>query len=503
MTNKKLFISASSKGQDYRLAEQFYQKFAQTDIQPFLARESIGIGKRWSDEIEYELENSDYFLLIISENALMSDMITEEVRWARRVAETHGKTVDFFPVRIQLPESAEMTYELGAYLNRIQQKTWNDHRDTQAIFNDILKTIYGGAAPVSSGDGETNTMPEDIPYTNIPLEYPEGSVSLHSNFYVTRDCEDEFIRRVEDDGALLRIRAPRQFGKTSLMIRIIDKAKRENYNVIAFSMQRFARETVKSKKLLMSHINRMAAENLNLPERWSEYAMDLVDVKVSSIAYWENYILKRSNAPILLAIDEADLLFKYEDVSNDFFGLLRLWHENARQLPYWPKLRIVIAYSTDAMMAMNDINQSPFNVGQERELQEFSIGDIYKLAEKHNNYQLAYQKAKKLHKTVGGHPYLTRIALYMLARREYEFNELIEKSFSDNGPFGDHLRKQYLNLIRHESLMNTMKSIIQTGYSYNPIHNSKLRAAGLIKGDNTHLWPSCEIYRRYFENVLL
>ena len=67
---------------------------------------------------------------------------------------------------------------------------------------------------------------------------------------------------------------------------------------------------------------------------------------------------------VLWAVDEFDRLFT-SPLGGEGCGLLRSWH-NARAwdpgLP-WNRLTIAIAYATEAHLFIDDLNQSPFNVG--------------------------------------------------------------------------------------------------------------------------------------------
>ncbi|MHC5720756.1 MAG: AAA-like domain-containing protein, partial [Nostoc sp.] len=53
--------------------------------------------------------------------------------------------------------------------------------------------------------------------------YPSGSVPLASPFYLKRSYLDEQIyQEIKKPGTLIRIKAPREMGKTSLLLRILD-----------------------------------------------------------------------------------------------------------------------------------------------------------------------------------------------------------------------------------------------------------------------------------------
>ena len=63
--------------------------------------------------------------------------------------------------------------------------------------------------------------------------------------------------------------------------------------------------------------------------------------KVSCTTYFEKYLLSQTESPLVLCIDDVDLLFTYPDLYEDFFGLLRSWYEKARSRSHWKKIRLV------------------------------------------------------------------------------------------------------------------------------------------------------------------
>ena len=70
-----------------------------------------------------------------------------------------------------------------------------------------------------------NSPPPTLPKVPILLDEPEGQIPLDSTFYMERPpnegrCYDTIVK----PGALIRIKAPRQMGKSSLMLRILDRA---------------------------------------------------------------------------------------------------------------------------------------------------------------------------------------------------------------------------------------------------------------------------------------
>lgn len=115
----------------------------------------------------------------------------------------------------------------------------------------------------------------------------------------------------------------------------------------------------------------------------------------------EEYILTQIDSDIILALDNIDRLFTYPKVVEDFFGLLRSWHER-KIYHYWSRLKLVLAHSTEIYAPLN-INQSPFNVGVPILLEEFNRQQVKTLA---NLYQLDWHEfdLDTLMNEVGGHP---------------------------------------------------------------------------------------------------
>jgi hypothetical protein len=102
--------------------------------------------------------------------------------------------------------------------------------------------------------------------------------------------------------------------------------------------------------------------------------------------YVEKQILQPLDAPFVLAIDEADILFQSEFLY-DFFGMLRSWH-NARANPLkkktWKKLDLVLVTSTEPYLFIDRDHESPFNVGEVQALSDFTQPQVQELNTLHD-----------------------------------------------------------------------------------------------------------------------
>ena len=94
----------------------------------------------------------------------------------------------------------------------------------------------------------------------------------------------------------------------------------------------------------------------------------------------------------------------------DFFGMLRGWHEKGKISTIWQNLRLIMAHSTEVYLPL-DLNQSPFNAGVPIELLELNAKQIENLATLHQ-FDWSEIEIARLMDKLGGHPYLIRLAMY-------------------------------------------------------------------------------------------
>ena len=203
-----------------------------------------------------------------------------------------------------------------------------------------------------------------------------------------------------------------------------------DYRVVAIDFQEISEKYLTDLDDFLWEFCSQIADELDLEDeledRWSKKR----DPKQMARSFVERDVLRADEElNLLLALDEADRLFNHPEVSSDFFLMLRAWHERSKNQtkPEWKRLKIAISYSTEAKLFIQDLNASPFNVGEEARLSPFTQEDAFKLIELHG-LGLENEQAENLVQLLGGQPFLIRRALYLLARQEYDFAQLSGKS---------------------------------------------------------------------------
>lgn len=507
----RVFISYRSQPPDCDLAQEFYQALKAAGHEVFMAAESIRMGANWSQCIDQELEQCDYFLLLLSPKSATSEMVTEEVRRAKELRDTResGKPM-ILPLRVNFPMSSPLNYDLRGYLNRIQQREWQSPEDTPQILQEILSILAGSELPTSTGMEETSItveplteQPDAPPVPVAPPELPSGQVDLASLYYVERPLtETNCYETVLNPGALIRIKAPRQMGKTSLMSRILRHGEQHQCLTVPLSFQLADAAIFADLDKFLRWFCASVGRRLRLPNKLNDYWDEIFGSKDNCTAYFEEYLLPGIAAPLVLGLDEVDMVFEHPNIAADFMGLLRAWHESAKTSALWKKLRLVVVHSTEVYIPMN-INQSPFNVGLPIELPEFDPKRVLDLANRHG-LDWHDEAVAQLMAMVGGHPYLVRVALYQIARRETTLDELLAVAPTEAGPYGDHLRRHLWNLEQRPEMAEATKRVMAaaTPVRLEPVQAFQLHSMGIVHLQGNEVIPRCDLYRRYFSDRL-
>lgn len=372
---------------------------------------------------------------------------------------------------------------------------------SQALGETVSKTNFQTALERHgrSHNRADNSLGEDF------LEVPSGIVPLNSPFYIKRPpIEERAYGQVSKPGSLIRIKAPRQMGKTSLMHRILAHAKQIGFRTVLLSLQQADSSIFTSLDKFLRWLCANVSRQLTLEPKLDNYWDEDIGSKVSCTLYFQEYLLTEIASPVVLALDEVNRIFEYPEISSDFLPLLRSWYEDAAEVEQWQKLRLVIVHATEAYIPLA-INQSPFNVGLPIKLPEFSLEQVLDLAKRHRLDSLTQEQLATLLATIGGHPYLVRVALYHLARNEVSLEQLLQTAPTVAGIYSDHLRHHLANLQEHRELAAVYKQVVMAikPLPLEAIAAYKLESMGLVKLQENQATPSCQLYRLYFREQLI
>ena len=326
--------------------------------------------------------------------------------------------------------------------------------------------------------------------------FPGGSEPQNSRFYLERDSiESRCYTAIKEPGALIRIKAPKQMGKTSLLKRIKASARKNAYNTAYLNFSLIDTNKLESEnKFLRCFYAYMVNKLPTAPplQEWDEDTSSMLNCTGQF-----QKLLKQLNGVLVLVLDEVDRLFEYPEIYKNFFPMLREWNERANESETWEKLRLVVVHSTEDYGRL-DINQSPFNIGLPIKLEEFTEEQVRNLAVRHG---LDSKVIFPIMSLVGGHPYLVRLAFYYLVRQDVSFEQLLEEATGDVGIYAEHLRR-HLEILQSNQELGTVFKQVVSSEAFKVERTSRqiyqLDSMGLIKVDNNVARVRCVLYQEYF-----
>ena len=467
--------------------------------------------------LDSDLKLSDYLLLLLSEESAISEMVLAQVQL---VLELHNLTPQkpaILPICVDFYLDAR-SLDLLSYLNGIQAWKWRSADDSLNLASALVIAIAEGRTSlnanhklainwpiISTSENISEKQPYIQPQPIAELELPGGQVSLISNFYMERyPIESRCYETISQPGALIRIKAPRQMGKTSLMSRILHHAEQEGSRTVALSFQLANKRIFANSDTFLQWFCACIGQELGMLDQlvkcWQ--LADIIGSNQCCKAYFEQYLLSETSAPLTLGLDEVDRVFDLPEIADDFFGLLRALHEEAKRRDIWKKFRLVVVHSTEVYIPL-DVNKSPFNVGLPIDLPEFNAQQVQELAKRHGLIW-SVGEIEELFALIGGHPYLIRLAMYHIVRQDVSLNQLLKEAPTEAGIYKDHLRRHLWNLEKYLPLMAAMREVVTADRAVRLRSDLafKLNSMGLVKIDGNNCSPRCNLYEQYFRDRL-
>ena len=335
------------------------------------------------------------------------------------------------------------------------------------------------------------------------LEFPSSPLAIDSSFYIQRSVlEPLAYREILKPGGLLRIKAPRQMGKTSLVLRLVAYAQMQGMVPVLLDLQSADRRVFENLNDFLRWFCIQVSRQVNLQPQLDEYWDEESGSKSSCNVYFQMYLLDQIKKPIVLILDEITLLFEYPELAKDVLPLFRIWHELAGQQSIWQNLRLVVVHNIEIYVPLK-VNQSPFNVGVPIDLSAFDTDQTTQLARHYQLDQLSDSDLEELTLLVGGHPYWLQLAFYWL-RQDISIERILQEADTDVGIYCQELKRQWDRLQQSPNLLHAFKKVLSHSepITLEMITAYQLESLGLVKRNGTQVRIYCPLYQAYFEDQL-
>lgn len=404
----------------------------------------------------------------------------------------------------------EYNYE-HSYIRDVGFKLWQLISESlgQKVSKSNVKAVLTRYARIQQATSISfmNAHEESQVSLSMPeIEFPNGPVPLGSHFYIERPpIETKTFAEVLKSGSLIRLRGPRQIGKTSLLKRILQYADSHSFQTLRLNLYRVDQQMFQSTDRFLRWFCANLSHQLGIPSKLDSYWDEDIGSKVSCTIYLEEYILNEYSGSLVIALDEVNTIFQFPQLATDFLSLLRSWYEDAKEVENWQRVRWILSYATDIYVPLN-LKQSPFNVGLSIYLPEFSIEQVQELAKRHFtpgcDIKNQIQKLQPLLEIISYRPGLVRLALYQLSQGNVSVENLIAEAHTQSGIYRDHLRHLLAAIHPHPDLKAALIDVIQSDKPVElpPVLAYQLESIGLIKIQGNAATISCQLYRRFFSD---
>ena len=338
---------------------------------------------------------------------------------------------------------------------------------------------------------------------------PTGAMPLDSPYYIPRPSDRLGLATLQNQsgiGVTISITGARQVGKTSLLVRLMAAAKAQGKEVVSLDFQGWEKDALQQAERFYRRFCAQLSARLDLSDRveacWNRYGG--AGTSFCCSRYVQDYLLaevmKRGATGLVIALDEVETLID-APFRSEFFGLLRSWHNARAAEPDMKALDLILVSSTEPYELIEDLNQSPFNVGTELKLEDFTLAETEQLNAAYQQ-PLQTDELAELYQRVGGHPYLTAQVLAQVASHQVSRMQLWKTAHQETGVFGSHLVYHRMRLEKRSQLLAGMQSIAQgKARQVSKDVAIRLEMAGLVKSSPKGYVPRCGIYELYFRDL--
>jgi hypothetical protein len=440
-------------------------------------------GPGWAEALKNRIQGADAVVALLSATSVESELVIFKLQLAGE-ARAHDCGPAVLPVCMGEPEPFPAS--VAGVVGPPPHIHWREPADDEAVVKDLLAALarLPRAEPL---------RPEE---RWVP---PTGVVPLGSRFYVVRPTDAEFRAALTRRDSIIRIKGPRQVGKTSLLARGLEQARAAGARVVLTDLQALNAGHCASAGILLTTLAGWIVQDLGL----SAHLEAVWDPQDGPSRNFRNFMLRHvlgsSPSSLVWALDETDRLFSCSFAS-EIFGLLRSWHNERALHPAlpWPRLTVVLAYATEAHLFISDLNQSPFNVGTRVALHDFTPEQLKDLNERYGAPLRGEAELAECYRLLSGQPFLTHRAIHALAAGEIRFADLAKEGEHDGGLFGDHLRHLMVLLAADADLGAAAREVVHSRRCPSADSFYRLRSAGVVAGETPEqARPHCLLYARY------
>ena len=196
-----------------------------------------------------------------------------------------------------------------------------------------------------------------------------GPLGLDAPSYIERPADHALLAALEQHELCL-VLAPRQTGKSSLMVRTIGHLRQHGAHAGIVDLQRLTGQRDRERWFgaVVNQITRSLRLSIDATAWWQSHGQ--LDAAERFVNFLEDVLLAECDGDVVLFVDEVDSALPLA-FSDDFFTTIRSIYNNRAVNPALNCLTFVLLGVTTASAFIRDRSRTPFNIGRSIALDDF------------------------------------------------------------------------------------------------------------------------------------
>jgi tetratricopeptide (TPR) repeat protein len=335
-----------------------------------------------------------------------------------------------------------------------------------------------------------------------------GALSDDAASYIERSADRELLSALER-GELCLVLAPRQTGKTSLMVHALTRLNKKSIRAGRADLAPLGIQTDPTRWFsdVLYQIERSLKLKTDSGEWWA--AHDRLGPTQRFMSFLEDVVLTEIKDNVVLFLDEIDSVLVLP-FSDDFFTTIRSVYNARATNPPLRRLTFVLLGLATASSFIRNPSRTPFNIGTSIALDDFDRGSTAPFRQ-----VLGPESASLIERIfywTNGQPYLvqklakTAFSWPQGQRSAHHIDEEVRRFYLQRQITQD----DHLNFIQNyllddtANVRKTLRTYRQVLQGKNVVENeqssvqSRLKLAGVVRGENKRLIPRNRIYENVF-----
>jgi transcriptional regulator with XRE-family HTH domain len=214
----------------------------------------------------------------------------------------NGKAVDY-SYFVEICEKIELDWFAIADLEPPEEEAISPNETTNENPTSPTPPLENPISPIPQPNNVETRLIASLPNTGsvkkpgsvstgYSLKYPEGEVEIDSPLYIDRPpVEQRCYKEISYPGSLIRIKAPRQMGKSSLMTRILHQSETQGDVTVCMNLQGINGERLSDSNKFLQWFCFYIGRLLKIPDKlndyWNDELVEMMGGNLCCMAYFE------------------------------------------------------------------------------------------------------------------------------------------------------------------------------------------------------------------------